>query len=488
MPTRSQPAVPATPMAAAVTGDERERLRRMERLSEDLLNVILPLGISLSVEKNTDRLLEKILLEAKAICSADAGTLYTRTRDNRLKFSIMRTDSLGLALGGTTGREITYKPLRLYCKETGLPNHSNVATHVALTGESVNVPDIYLATEFDFSATKVFDRRNGYRSMSTLTVPLKDSADQVIAVLQLLNALDASGGIVPFDDYQQLVVESLSSQAAVAFGNQLLRQREQELLRFERDLQIGRSIQAGFLPDRLPDVERWEIGARFLPAREVSGDFYDAFPLAAGHLGVVVADVCDKGVGAALFMALVRSLIRAYIQQRYAARTAAGETTDAVEALRESVNLTNSYIGQNHAQMNMFATLFSAVLDPATGRLVYVNCGHNSPIIFGGGRVKGRLSPTGPAVGLVPVVDFGVGETRMEPGDLLLAFTDGVTDARDAGGGFFGEPRMVAAIEGMAPARGLDQVLGRLQEELLGHIGVAAQYDDITMLALRRQG
>jgi phosphoserine phosphatase RsbU/P len=487
MPTRGQPAVPAAPAPEAVTAEERARLRRLERLSEDLLNVILPLGISLSVEKNTDRLLEKILLEAKALCSADAGTLYTRTRDDRLKFSIMRTDSLGLALGGTTGGEIPYAPLRLYFEDTGLPNHSNVATHVALAGDSVNIPDIYLATAFDFSATKVFDRRNGYRSVSTLTVPLKDSSDQVIAVLQLLNALDHSGAIVPFDDYQQLVVESLSSQAAVAFGNQLLRQREQELLRFERDLQIGRSIQTGFLPDRLPEVEKWELGARFLPAREVSGDFYDAFPLPEGHLGVVVADVCDKGVGAALFMALVRSLIRAYVQQRYAAGADAGGT-DAVDALRESLNLTNSYIGQNHAQMNMFATLFSAVLDTATGRLVYVNCGHNSPILFGGGRVKARLVPTGPAVGLVPGIEFGVGETLVEPGNLLLAFTDGVTDARDADGRFYGEPRILAALQETPPANGVEHLLRQLQEDLLGHIGVAAQYDDITMLALRRQG
>jgi sigma-B regulation protein RsbU (phosphoserine phosphatase) len=202
-------------------------------------------------------------------------------------------------------------------------------------------------------------------------------------------------------------------------------------------------------------------------------------------VGVVVADVCDKGVGAALFMALVRSLIRAYVQQRYAATAGAG-TADGVDALRESVILTNNYIGQNHAQMNMFATLFSAVLDPATGRLVYVNGGHNSPILFGGGRVKARLNPTGPAVGLVGGFQFAVGETRLDPGDLLFAFTDGVTDARDADGRFFGESRILAELEGMAPSTSAEQVLGRLQEALVAHIGIAAQYDDITMLALRR--
>jgi sigma-B regulation protein RsbU (phosphoserine phosphatase) len=247
----------------------------------------------------------------------------------------------------------------------------------------VNIADIYGTEAFDFISTKVFDKRNNYRSVSTLTVPLKNTADEVIAVLQLLNALDpTTQQVVPFDSYHQLVVESLTSQAAVVFNNQLLLQREQELLKFEHDLQIGRQIQAGFLPETLPVPSGWQVAARFQPAREVAGDFYDAFMLGPAALGFVVADVCDKGVGAALFMALFRSLIRVYTQQRYsvlvAAPAAAGAAVAAGAdgpapvsatgtALREALILTNDYIGQNHPTMNMFATVFAAVVDLTTG-------------------------------------------------------------------------------------------------------------------------
>jgi phosphoserine phosphatase RsbU/P len=469
---------------------ERDSLKRMERLAHDLQHVILPLGISLSVEKNVDRLLERILLEAKALCHADAGTLYVRTKDDRLKFAIMLTDSLGIALGGTSGREIPFPPLRLHDPETGRPNHHNVATHVALDGRSVNIPDIYRAEAFDFSATRVFDQRNHYRSMSTLTVPLKDNEDHVIAVLQLLNALDpATGQVVAFDDYQQLVVESLSSQAAVAFNNQLLLQRQAELLKFERDLQIGRQIQAGFLPAKVEEPPGWQIAARFRPAREVAGDFYDVFPLSEGRVGLVIADVCDKGVGAALFMALVRSLLRAYAQQRFALvmPQADGEAAHAAArtALKEAVTLTNEYIGQNHLEMNMFATTFAAVLDPVTGTLAYVNGGHNAPVIFGPGGRKGALGPTGPAVGMLPVFDFGVRETRLDPEDVLFAFTDGATDARDPHGAFFTEPRLLA-LAGEDVTLTAEGLVTRVEETLLAHISTAAQYDDITLLTVRR--
>ena len=122
---------------------EDASLQQLQRLSHDLQEVILPLGISLSTEKDSNRMLERILLEAKSLCGADAGTLYVRTKDERLQFSIMLTDSLGIALGGTTGKPIPFEPLRLFDPATSAPNHRNIATHVALTGQSVNISDIY---------------------------------------------------------------------------------------------------------------------------------------------------------------------------------------------------------------------------------------------------------------------------------------------------------------------------------------------------------
>jgi sigma-B regulation protein RsbU (phosphoserine phosphatase) len=478
-------------------------LQKMQQLSHHLQDVILPLGVSLSTEKDTDRLLEKILLEAKKLCHADAATLYVRTRDDRLKFAIMLTDSLGIALGGTAGQEIPFPPLRLKDPDTGAPNHRNIATHVALHGHSVNIGDIYGTDAFDFTGTREFDKRNHYRSISTLTVPLKDNADNVIAVLQFLNALDpVSGQVTAFDSYQQLVVESLASQAAVVFNNQLLLQRQEELLKFERDLQIGRQIQQGFLPEALPSPAGYQIAARFMPAREVAGDFYDAFMLGPDTMGFVVADVCDKGVGAALFMALVRSLVRVYTQQRYSvlAAEAAGAPASSVakvedvpvavgvtgKALQQAVILANDYIGDNHLSMNMFATMFAGVLNLKTGAIAYVNGGHNAPILLTTKGSTVRLPSKSPAVGMMPGFQFSVAHARLNEGDLLVVFSDGIPDARDPHGKFFAEAKLLRMVEQVQTSTPAERVASDIQEALTAHISTAAQFDDITLMVIRR--
>jgi len=198
---------------------------------------LVEIGIALSAERNHHRLLENILLEAKALCNADGGTLYLCghmvERDGEavfeaeadgkfLKFEIMRTDSLDIAKGGTTGEEIPFPPISVYDTETGEPNHKNVASHVAVTGETVNIPDVYEATAFDFTGPRKFDESTGYRSKSFLNVPLKNHSGEIIGVLQLLNAKDAGGESIPFSDKIVPIIEALSSQAAVAVDNQML--------------------------------------------------------------------------------------------------------------------------------------------------------------------------------------------------------------------------------------------------------------------------
>jgi sigma-B regulation protein RsbU (phosphoserine phosphatase) len=505
------PFAPAILRARVVSAVDRRKLRddatanlfKLQQLSYDLQDVILPLGVSLTTEKDTDVLLEKILLEAKQLCNADAGTLYVRTKDDRLKFSIMLTDSLGIALGGANGPEIPFPPLRLKHAETGEENHRNIATHVALDGRSVNIPDIYGSEDFDFSGTREFDRRNNYRSISTLTVPLKDNADTVVAVLQLLNALDpVTREVTSFDSYKQLIVESLTSQAAVVFNNQLLLQRQEELLKFERDLQIGRQIQQGFLPETLPSPEGYQIAARFQPAREVAGDFYDAFMLGPDTMGFVVADVCDKGVGAALFMALVRSLLRVYAQQRYSvlAMEATGASASAItpvevdpavgvtgKALQQAVILTNDYIGENHLNMNMFATMFAGVLNLKTGAMAYVNGGHNAPMLRTTAGSTVRMPSKSPAVGMMPGFQFSVEHSHLNPGDLLVVFSDGIPDARDPHQKFFTEARLLRMVEEAEASRTAEQIASDIQEALAAHISTAAQFDDITLMVIRRQ-
>ncbi|HEY6094736.1 MAG TPA: HD domain-containing phosphohydrolase [Gallionellaceae bacterium] len=201
---------------------------------EDLLNSqeeLNAIGIALSSERDINRLLETILVAAMRITNADAGTLYLLDSDrHELTFEIMRTNSLGTALGGTTGKPIPASvfPIQLY-KEGGA-NHSMVVAHAALSGKTVNIPDAYEAEGFDFSGTKGFDKKNGYRSTSFLAVPMRNHENEIIGVLQLINAQDLrTGSIIAFSADQQRLLESLSSQAAIALTNRRLIQQMEEL-------------------------------------------------------------------------------------------------------------------------------------------------------------------------------------------------------------------------------------------------------------------
>jgi HD-GYP domain-containing protein (c-di-GMP phosphodiesterase class II) len=202
-----------------------------EPIGADSFARLIEIGIALSAEHNHDRLMENILMEAKDLCNADGGTLYLRNEDNGLKFEIMRTDSLNIAMGGTTGKDIPFPPLQMYDTKTGAPNEKNIASYAAVTGETVNIKDAYKTRRFDFTGTKKFDQGTGYRSKSFLTVPLKNHDGEVIGVIQLLNAQDPkTGEVIAFSDSIQPLIRALVSQAAVALDNQLLLEAQKKLL------------------------------------------------------------------------------------------------------------------------------------------------------------------------------------------------------------------------------------------------------------------
>jgi len=203
----------------------QEQIHGEKQRADDLLKIVIPLGVALSAEKDFNRLLETILLQAKGLCNADAGTLYLRTPEDTLKFMILRNDTLKLALGGTTGKPIAFPPLPLYDPQTHEPNHKNIATYTALSGTTVNVLDAYEARGFDFSGTRKFDGETGYRSTSFLTVPLKEH-DDVLGVLQLINAQELdSARVTYFDSRIHPVIESLALLATVALKAYLREER-----------------------------------------------------------------------------------------------------------------------------------------------------------------------------------------------------------------------------------------------------------------------
>ncbi len=180
------------------------------------------IGASLSAERDIHRLLEAILTASKSITRADGGTLYRLTGDGTLRFEIVRTSSLKMYLGGTTGNPVPFYPIHLTGKD-GKPNHGMVAAYAALTGRTVNIADAYTADGFDFTGTRNFDKKTGYRSKSFLTVPMANHEHEVIGVLQLINAQDPkTGEVVPFSPADQRLAESLASQAAIALTNRML--------------------------------------------------------------------------------------------------------------------------------------------------------------------------------------------------------------------------------------------------------------------------
>ncbi|MCC7119291.1 MAG: GAF domain-containing protein [Anaerolineales bacterium] len=179
-----------------------------------LLRRIIPVGVALSAEKDFNRLLETLVVEAQSVTNADAGTLYL-LEDDELKFVILRNTSLNLSMGGTSKTPIRFAPIKLH-HEDGSENRSNIASYSALTGEQVAIADAYTAAGFDFSGTKTFDQTTKYRSQSFLTAPLKNSDGKVIGILQLINAKHPeTGEIIPFLDDDALETLVLLANAAL---------------------------------------------------------------------------------------------------------------------------------------------------------------------------------------------------------------------------------------------------------------------------------
>jgi phosphoserine phosphatase RsbU/P len=266
--------------------------------------------------------------------------------------------------------------------------------------------------------------------------------------------------------------------------NKRLHDLEQTYLKgLEREFDIARDIQEGFLPSELPQVPGWELGAHFRAAREVAGDFYDAFLLPDGQLVFLVGDVCGKGVGAALFMTLFRSLLRAPFTADLLVASEGTPGLSPADRLQRVVSFTSNYVADTHAEANMFATVFMGVLDPTDGTLTYVNCGNEAPILVSAGRIS-TLGPTGPVIGIIPDAHFGVKVINMKPDDALLAFTDGIPDATNAHDELFGRERLTAVVQqGSSSPR---DVISRLELQLSRFVGDAPQFDDITLLAVRR--
>jgi sigma-B regulation protein RsbU (phosphoserine phosphatase) len=273
---------------------------------------------------------------------------------------------------------------------------------------------------------------------------------------------------INFDDFEATVQKSLEQQRILREATAA----KTRLVLIERDLDVAAEIQQSLLPHSFPPARpdaAFLIDASMHPAREVGGDFYDYFPIDANRIGLVIADVSGKGVPAALFMAMSKTLLKA----------AALVGDDPGECLRRTNDLLNA---DNRA--NMFVTVFYAILDLRTGELRYANGGHNPPMLLRTGKVEPLPGTGGTVLGMIEDLTYESAGVRLEPGEGLLLYTDGVTEAMNPQSALFGEERLMAVLEKLADASPKSVIESVFQEVMVFASG-ADQSDDVTALAVQ---
>jgi serine phosphatase RsbU (regulator of sigma subunit) len=256
--------------------------------------------------------------------------------------------------------------------------------------------------------------------------------------------------------------------------------------RLEDEMDVARDIQSGFLPSEIPVSDAWDISVYFKAAKEVAGDFYDVFFLPDGNLVCLIGDVCGKGVGAALFMTLFRSLIRAACTASVFSGSIETAPLSASARLQHAIGFTNNYVAETHSDDNMFATIFIGIFNPVNRILTYMNCGNEPPLLF---RKTDQdivsLVPTGPIIGIIPGAEFKTIEVSIDQDDLLVAFTDGIPDTLNEEDTMYGVENLRRLIQDESSSA--IRLCHIIQADVEAFIGDADQFDDITFLAIRRK-
>ncbi len=341
----------------------------------------------------------------------------------------------------------------------------SIVENVALEGKPVLTSDAQNDVRFNIRQSVML---LGLRAILCVPLTLKD---RVLGVIYVDNRLQV--GIFTQADLELL--RAIASSAAIAIENARLYQVAVDKGRMERELQMARKVQASLLPQECPVIPGWAFSARWKPAREVGGDYYDFIPLRPGKLGLVIADVTDKGMPAALFMASTRSIMRASLP------TAASPGEGIAQANR---------LICAESEGGLFVTLFFGLLDPQTGEFSYVNAGHDPPLFFRNTEQACfedliRLGSTGMQLGMDDDAVYQQTSLQLQPGDFILLYTDGVTDALDAEKNDFGIERLEQVVYANCSASP-DELLDALQKAIDDFTGATPPYDDITMLVVKR--
>jgi serine phosphatase RsbU (regulator of sigma subunit) len=411
------------------------------------LNLLYETSSDLTSRLELDQLLTATLQRVQAALGAPAASLLTVEGD-QLVFQV--------ALG-VVAAEI--KPFRI-------PIDQGIAGWVVQNARGVIVNDVQNDPRF----FRQPDAKSGFITQSLIAAPLLVK-DRPIGVIELFNK---QGG---FTNADLELLTAIASSASIAIDNARLYQAAVEKGRMERELQMALNVQTGLLPGKPPEIPGWDFAAFWQPAREVSGDFYDFIHLGkipsdqAGLLGLVIADVTDKGMPAALFMAYTRSILRASVHQ--------------ISAPDEGISQANQLICHESTH-GLFVTMFYGQLNTATGELIYVNAGHNPPLHYHAATgLLERLMPTGIPIGVVEGFSYKQQRTSLETGDFLFCYTDGITEAINPEEDEFGLTQLEKVIL-KAKDASPQELAEVVDQSLIAFTQSDVLFDDKTIVVVKR--
>jgi len=412
--------------------------------SEDRLALLYRLMQSFNSSLDLNEVLNRVIDEVIETLHAERGFVMLFGPDGRLDFSAAR---------GIDRTTIDQPQSQI---------SQSVVQRVASDGQGILTSDAQTDSRFNMRESIML---LGLRSI--LCVPLK-AKDKVTGVIYADNRFEA--GIFIQADLDLLSI--IASIGAIAIENARLYQVAVERGRMQRELQMAREMQTSFLPQDAPHLPGWEFSARWQPAREVAGDFFDFIPVGQNALGLVIADVTDKGAPAALFMILSNSIVRASVHPNM----------PPVESISNANRLICS-----KSPNAMFVSLVYFLLEPASGAATYVNAGHNPPLFYSARKnALQRLSRTGMVMGIEPETPYEQKTMALEPGDFVLFYTDGLTDAIDAAGQPFGLARLERILLAYRQARA-EEIVSQIEEALFSHSVDTTPFDDITLVLVKRQ-
>lgn len=435
--------------AQAAIALENARLYRQAEERVQSLSLLHQISQQITATLELENVLTDSIDAVRRLLGASAASILM-LEDNELAFKV--------AVGE---RADQIKPFRI-------PANQGIAGWVLQHRQAAIVNDVQSDPRFYHQT----DHQSGFSTHALIAVPLVVN-EKPLGVMEVFNK---AGG---FSASDQEMLAIFAASAAIALENARLYQVALEQGRMERELQVAKRVQAGLLPQRMPEIPGWEFAALWQPARLISGDYYDFFPLENVHggpqrWGLVMADVADKGMPAALFMALTRSTLRA----------SAYSAPSAVEAVTHANTLVSA-----DSYNSMFVTLLYADLEPTSGCLNYVNGGHVPPLL---GRLQPdgslhleRFARTGIPLGIDSESPYGQAQAQMKAGDFLLLFTDGVFDAHNPQEERFGMERVEALLHQHAGSTA-QALVEAIDHALTTFTRGRTPYDDITLMVVRR--